>query len=168
MSNPFLVWCLGTYVVAYFDQIYLTICHVDCKWTLPPNARTQRCDECQKYRYVLRSGLRNLNSSQSDHNICATDSHTNFRYLDTPEKFERMRNLHKLVCSQKKKIIQLQCTLDRYIQMHRVKVDDTTNKDLYTITTQNSSTVLSADEQFKSIFWQQQMKASLAKGKQGI
>ena len=34
--------------------------------------------------------------------------------------------------------------------------------------TQNSSTVLSVDKRFKSIFWQQQMKASLAKGKQGI
>ena len=58
------------------------------------------------------------------------DSHTNFRYLDTPEKLERMRNLHKLVCSQQKKIAQLQQTLDRYIQTDGVKVDDTTNKDL--------------------------------------
>ena len=44
---------------------------------------------------------------------CATDSHMNFRYLDTPEKFERMRNLHKHVHSQQKKIAQLQQTLDR-------------------------------------------------------
>ena len=135
MSYPFLVCCLGTCVVAYFDQIYLTIRHVDCKWTLPLNTKSQRCDECRKYRYVLRSGLRNFNSFQSDRSKCATDSHTNFRYLDTPEKFERMRNLHKLVRSQQKRIAQLQHTLDRYI---------------------------------KSIFWQQQMKASLAKGKQGI
>ena len=168
MSYPFLVCCLGTCVVAYFDQIYLTIRHVDCKWTLPLNAKSQRCDECRKYRYVLRSGLRNLNSFQSDHNKCATDSHTNFRYLDTPEKFERMRNLHKLVRSQQKRITQLQHTLDRYIQTDGVKVDDVTNKSLYTIMTKNSSAILSADEHFKSIFWQQQMKASLAKGKQGI
>ena len=52
------------------------------------------------------------------------------------------------------KITQLRHTLDRYIQMDGVKVDDTTNKDLYTIMTQNSRTVLSADERFKSIFWQ--------------
>ena len=70
----------------------------------------------------------------------------NFRYLDTPEKFERMRNLHKLVRSQQKKIAQLQQTLDRYILTDGVKVDDTTNKDLYTIMTRNSSSVLSADE----------------------
>ena len=70
----------------------------------------------------------------------------NFRYLDMPEKLERMRNLHKLVHSQQKKIAQLQQTLDRYIQMDGVKVDDTTNKDLYTIMTHNSSSVLSADE----------------------
>ena len=157
MSYPFLVCCLGTCVVAYFDQIYLTIRHVDCKWTLRLNAKSQRCEECRKYRYVLRSGLRNLNSFQSDHNKCATDSHTNFHYLDTPEKFERMRNLHKLVCSQQKRITQLQHTLDRYIQTDGVKVDDVTNRSLYTIMTKNSSAILSADEHFKSIFWQQQM-----------
>ena len=95
---------------------------------------------------MLRSGLKNLSSSKSDHERCVTDSHTNFRYLDTPEKFERMRNLHKLVHSQQKKIAQLQQTLDRYILMDGVKVDDTTNKDLYTIMTRNSSSVLSADE----------------------
>ena len=95
---------------------------------------------------MLRSGLKNLSSSKSDHDRCVTDSHTNFRCLDTPEKLERMRNLHKLVHSQQKKIEQLQQTLDRYIQTDGVKVDDTTNKDLYTIMTRNSNSVLSADE----------------------
>ena len=95
---------------------------------------------------MLPSGLKDLSSSKSDHDRCVTDSHTNFRYLDTPEKFERMRNLHKLVHSQQKKIAQLQQTLDRYIQTDGVKVDDTTNKDLYTIMTCNSSSVLSVDE----------------------
>ena len=70
----------------------------------------------------------------------------NFRYLDTTEKLERMRNLHKLVHSQQKEIAQLQQTLDRCIQTDGVKVDDTTNKDLYTLMTRNSSSVLSADE----------------------
>ena len=67
-------------------------------------------------------------------------------FKDMPEKLERMRNLHKLVYSQQKKIAQLQQTLDRYIQTDGVKVDDTTNKDLYTIMTRNLSSVLSADE----------------------
>ena len=89
---------------------------------------------------MLRLGL---SSSKSDHERHVTDSHTNFRYLDTPEKFETMRNLHKLVHSQQKKIAQLQQTLDRYIQTDGVKVDDTTNKDLYTIMTRNSNSILS-------------------------
>ena len=92
---------------------------------------------------MLRSWLNNLGSPKSDHDRCATDSHI---YLDTPEKLERMRNLHKLVHSQQKKIAQLQQTLDRYIQTDGVKVDVTTNKDLYTIMTRNSSSVLSSDE----------------------
>ena len=62
----------------------LTIRHVDCKWTLLLNARSQRCDKC---RYVLRSWLKNLSSSKSDYDRCATDSHMNFRYLGTPGKF---------------------------------------------------------------------------------
>ena len=40
--------------------------------------------------------------------------------------------------------------------MDRLKVDDQTNKDAYSIMTSNSSTVLSGDERFKSTFWQQQ------------
>ena len=143
MLIAFLVYCVDTCMVVYLDQVYLTIRHVDCKWTLLLNARSQRCDE---FRYVLRSWLKNLSSSKSDHDRCATDSHIKFRYLNTPEKFERMRNLHKLVHSQQKKIAQLQQTLDRYIQTDGVKVDDTTNKDLYTIMTHNLSSVLSADE----------------------
>ena len=49
MLIAFLVYCVDTCMVVYFDQVYLTIRHVDCKWTLPLNARSQRCDECQKY-----------------------------------------------------------------------------------------------------------------------
>ena len=40
------LYCVGTCMVVYFDQVYLTIYHVDCKWTLLLNARSQRCDEC--------------------------------------------------------------------------------------------------------------------------
>ena len=47
--------------------------------------------------------------------------------------------------TEQKKIAQLQQTLDRYIQTDGEKVDDTNNKDLYTIITCNSSSVLSAD-----------------------
>ena len=146
MLIAFLVYCVGTCMVVYFDQVYPTVHHVDCKWTLPLNARSQRCDECQKYQYVLRSGLKNLNSSKSDHDRCATDRHMNFCYLDSPEKFERMRNLHKLVHSQQKKTAQLQQTLDRYIQTDGVKVNDTTINDLYTIMNRNSCSILSQDE----------------------
>ena len=159
-------------MVAYYDQCYLTIRHVQCKQVLPDKSKSDRCSTCRTYRYVLRSALRNLHVASNKETECSQhclpESHTNYRYLDTPEKIERLQNMHKLMCRQKKQIKRLQSSLNKLIQSDGIKVDETTNRDLLHIMNCNTSTVLSAEEKFQSLFWQQQLKASSVKGKQGV
>ena len=38
------------------------------------------------------------------HMSCAADGHVNYRYLDTPERFARMKNLHSVVRKQNAQI----------------------------------------------------------------
>ena len=144
-------------MVAYYDQCFLTIQHVQCKRTLTDKSKSDRCSTCRAYRYVLRSALRSLHIAkdrETDNSTrCQSDSHTNFRYLDTPVKIERMQNMHKLVCQQRKEIKRLQYSLNKLIQADGVKMDEATNQDLLHIMNYNTSSVLSATEKFQSLFW---------------
>ena len=94
-------------MVAYYDQCYCTIRHVNCHWKLQEDSRSTRYTVCKAYRYVLKSGLKRLHVVSSNAKILP-ESHANFRYLNTPEKIERMRNMHKLLCKKDRKITRLQ------------------------------------------------------------
>ena len=85
--------------MAYYDVQNLTIRHVKCTWKIPVSDAQTKCQTCKTYRdNVLRSGLSRLLKQKEDEErsskVCAVDSHVNYRYLTTPEKFLRMRNLH--------------------------------------------------------------------------
>ena len=55
-----------------------------------------RCSFCHEYRKTLTSILFRYNK-RYDGNHSEPTSHTNFRYLNTPEKIERLEKLHKSV-----------------------------------------------------------------------
>ena len=150
----------GTTMVAYFDQYYSTIRHVHCHKTLPGNSRSTRCGPCRAYRHVLRSSLDRLQKNQEPDSLALR--------CDPPEKFERLQNMHKLIRKQSKQIAQLQKSLDKFIQTNGILVNDNLNQDLLNIMNTHTSAVLTAEDQFKSLFWQQQMKASLCKSKNGV
>ena len=51
-----------------------------------------RCLKCQAYRHILRSLVSKSSRRQSrEHDVTSTTSHTNWRYLSTPEKAQRAR-----------------------------------------------------------------------------
>ena len=152
-------------MIAYYDQCYCTIHHVNCHWSLQEDCRSIRCSVCRTYHYVLKCGVKHLHAVDSN-TKSLPESHTNFRYLNTPEKIERMRNMHKLLCKKDRKINRLQHSLT-FIKDDGIIVDSSTNADFMAIMNQNTSTVLTAEEKFK-LFWQQQMKAGLAKSSRGI
>ena len=154
-------------MIAYYDQCYCTIRHVNCHWSLKEDCRSTRCSICRAYRYVLKSGIKHLHSVDSIVKSLP-ESHVNFRYLNTPEKIKRMKNMHKLICKKDRKISRLQHSLTKLIKDDGIIMDSSTNADFMTIMNQNTSTILTAEEKFKSLFWQQQMKAGLAKSSRGI
>ena len=79
-----------------------------------------------------------------------------------------MRNMHKLIYKKDRKISELQHSLTKLIKDDGITVDSGTNADFMAIMNQNTSTILTAEEKFKSLFWQQRMKAGLAKSSRGI
>ena len=76
--------------------------------------------------------------------------------------------MHNLLRKQKGQLKQLQKSLNKYIKADGVALDDGIHKDLLTIMNRNTSTVLTVKEQFRSIFWQQQLKAITCKSNKGV
>ena len=157
---------LGSSVVAYYDQLHLTIRHVRCLWKLPEGTSGSRCQICKQYRNVLRSGLNRLLKQQQQPNSESTgaSSHTNYRYLTSSQKDQRMRNLHNEVRKKERQIQSLHKKVEDIIREEGVKVDSNMHSDLLTIMNKHSPSGDDAnDTKFKEIFWQQQLKAASLK-----
>ena len=106
---------------------------------------------------------RHLKSSETDSSH--PESHTNYRFLGTPEKHERLQRLR-----QKARVLELHCKrtkerLERAIEERGTQVDADLHGDLSNIMIENSPTVTETypPDSFAHIFWEQQHKASLMK-----
>ena len=55
---------------------------------------------------------------------CAVNSRVNFRYLDTPEKLEKMTNLSRLVRVNDKQVVDLKKKFDTVVEGSTIRVDD--------------------------------------------
>lgn len=151
-------------MVAYYDQRCCTVRHVKCLWKLPESSSGSRCQYCKQYRSVLRSGLnRLLKQDQQRTQSCDPSSHTNYRYLSTPEKIERMKNLHEVVRSKERLIQTLRKKIDHVIQEEGIEVDEAMHNDLVTIMKKHGQSDDNLSDNFKDIFWQQQLRAASLK-----
>ena len=153
------IFVSGKHVVAYYDQECLTIRHIDCPKMLPTSLTGKRCSHCKKYRdNVLRSGLSQWHKQQQQQSHSATEacSHVNFRYLATPEKIQRLTNLHKQLRNKDRQLVHLKSKLDKMIEDSGVQVDTTTHNDFLAIMGKKPDV---DNNPFFSVFWQQQLKA---------
>ena len=71
-----------------------------------------------------------LSRQKKEDDPCAANNHVNFRYLNTPEKLQHMRNLAQLVRAKDKIISDLQKTVDSVLRADSVMVDESTHNDL--------------------------------------
>ena len=160
--------CIGQKINAYFDSHYLTIRHTDCDWLIQDASKT-RCSACSQYRdSYLRSKLRNL-QNRTDEMItssCSASSHTNYRYLDTPEKLKRMKNLQALVTKQRKKLSDYEKRLERHMRVSGVRIQEDIHGDIAELLEKYKNA--GDEESFKSIFWNQQIKNLTLKDKKQI
>ena len=83
--------------MAFHDLTNSTICCEGCEWLVQPHGSSigSRCVKCSDYRQTLNRMLFRAKDKQDiDLEHCEPGSHTNYRYLSTPEKCIRLQRLH--------------------------------------------------------------------------
>jgi len=86
---------------------------------------------------------------------CTASSHVNFRYLNTPEKLLRMRNLAQVVYAKGKVIANLRKKVNSLMKADSMIVDSSTHSDLLSI--MNAHKDIGTEDTFSSVFGQQQL-----------
>ena len=154
-------------VTAYYDYYKQTIRHVNCSYTIT-EAFKYRCPACQQFRdNYLRASLSHMMSRQEKEvDQCAASSHVNFRFLNTPEKLQRMKNLAQVVHAKDKVIADLRKKADLVMKADSVTVDQSTHNDLLAIMSAQKD--IGSSDNFSSIFWQQQLKVAKLSKKSGM
>ena len=153
--------------MAFCDRASNVIRHVKCLYIFNSDSkRTQRCPVCSHYRSnYLRRSLNRIKKEDKENvhkNSCHPSSHTNYRFLSSEQKNERVRTLHEQVCLKTKVISSLRERICHLTASGGIGLDSTTSKDLHEIMKTHSATVLSShlEDSFQAIFWKQQLKAA--------
>lgn len=160
----------GKTQVAVYESILLqpTIRSVDCEIIVEihTSGNEIRCTSCADYRKTLNSLLSRQNKSEASCiNKGSPSNHTNYRYLNTPEKTERLQRMHKSLRVSRRQVHRIKVRLAAAIAERGSQVDSELHNDLTQIMKNNSSNVLNAypSDSFAHLFWQQQRQATLLK-----
>ena len=149
--------------MAYEDKETLnlpTIRHRDCELLLPHVSSGSRCSSCTTYRKTLRSlSSRHTSKEQSHFDI---SSHINYRFLTTPEKDQRLRELHSQHRNTTKRMKRVQDKLAVAIEEKGISVDESMHGDLRQIMEECSEKVESEYPvgSIPYVFWKQQLRAA--------
>ena len=120
-----------------------------------------KCKNCNHYRSQLRAMY-----SRYNHNKCkpftASSKYVNNRFLTTPEKNEKLKNLQIKVCNAEKELKDLRQKVTKLTESLGVSVDESLHQDLSQITQQHDDTIKEKfpEGSFKRLFWDEQMKAA--------
>ena len=157
----------GERVIAYCDKKLLpfpTLRHSECEVLLSAVIEGERCIKCSDYRSSLRSMLSREKKKQPFECRTHPSSHVSYKTLSSPEKLERMRQLHLLQRSTSKQLAHLQAKLLQDTQDVGIDVDEEVHQDLKTVVAEQSAFVKANFPQgtFKRVFWEQQRQANLA------
>lgn len=155
----------GKNQVASHDKktIRTTSCDIIC---LPGAASEIRCSSCAQHRKTLNSMLcRHVKSEASGIDKGSPSNHTNYRYLTTPEKVQRLQRLHQSTRLCRKQVGRVKARLAAAIEKRGILVDSELHDDLTVIMKENSAQVLEAypPDSFARIFWEQQLRATSLK-----
>ena len=124
-----------------------------------------KCSNCIAYRKNLRAlHARNQKESiQSKHERVEASSHTNYRYLSSPEKKARMTNLHTKTKVLTQQVDQLRKTIKDLTALNGINLEPTIDADIRGIIEENDAAVNQAysKESFECLFWKQQKESML-------
>lgn len=146
--------------MAFYDCKRRTIQSEDCQLLIPQSGGT-RCGPCEEYRQVLNRLLYRTSHEGKDNDKTSTHSHTNYRYLSTPEKVSRMKRMYSQIRITQQQIHRLNARIDKLVEMRGTEVDDELGQHLTNITEEKSDVIAQThpDGSFAKCFWEQQRKA---------
>lgn len=115
---------------------------------------------------MLRCSLsRLLKQKENENSTTEASSHVNFRYLNTPEKTERLQNLSRLLHVKEREIQALRVRLVKITAANGITVSEGIHQDLLQIMTLHNNQHSTESNSFGSIFWNQQFKAATLKNR---
>lgn len=138
-----------------------TIRHSGCSLLLPQSDSNQ-CQRCVLHHETLRAMVFRHEHKQCTDDRSAPSSHTNYRYLTTPQKVDCLRNLHDKNRALERKVQRSQERITALVAKEGVSLDTVTTTDLHTIMEEEHVTVAEQypENSFKRLFWDQQREAS--------
>lgn len=148
--------CVGKAVVAQVEhQPHKTIRHIRCELLVEGG---KRCSFCESHRNTLRVLLGRHDKVAP----CLNPDRTNYRYLSTPEKVERLHGMRKRQHTLEKQVARLKSRLEEAIMHEGVQVDESLHSDLQQISRESEDHVstLGPANSFQRLFWMQQQKAA--------
>lgn len=109
------------------------------------------CSVCSKYRNTLRVLLyRHKKLPRSPH------PNKNIRFFTTPERRAHSQSLRKAIRNKNRQLARLRAKLEMLVENNSVEVDDDLDQDLRMMV-EDCSNVESVKDEFKRIFWEQQV-----------
>lgn len=167
LNSLIVLFFSGSKQVAHYCQDFCsfpTIRSTMCQILV--SSREERCVKCSEYRKMLNSMLSRHNGNKDIVSERTTaDSHTNYRFLRTPEKDERMHQLHRKAKICQQRVNRLKVRLEAAVEQRGILVDSAFHHDLSSTMEENEA-IISAKYppgSFPKIFWEQQHRASKLK-----
>ena len=109
-------------------------------------------------------------SKRSSSDFSDISSHTNDRYLSTPEKILKMSNLKKKVKSVEKRVRTFKARIEFLTQQEGESIDSALQDDLLSVMEENNRSIMDAypEDSFARVFWEQQLQAASVKDKRQV
>ena len=155
-----------TYSTAYVESHLLnlaTIRHNKCEIVI--SEAESRCAACKNHRKSLHAMYTRIQRSTSKENKTAPCSHVNYCHLSTPEKEERLSNLHKASRVANRHISRLRARLEEAILNTGEAMDEEMHEGLRSIMVESKAQIHEKfpPDSFGRIFWEQQNKPFFVK-----
>ena len=137
------------------SQAFPTVRTSRCEVLL--DAARNRCEACTTYRNNLRAMHHRVDHAPTL-SPSSTASHTNIRYLNTPQRFKRYKGLKARCVAAEKKVKGLKDNINSLIASSSVAVDKSLHQDLTKIVQDNQRKEF-PENSFQRLFWDQQMQS---------
>ena len=123
-----------------------------------------KCRPCITYRATIRK-LYNRWCKRSLSPIGDSSSHTNFRYMNTPEKKAKVAELKKRATMAENEVRKLQAKIEQLTQQQGDNVENGFHGDLLGIMKEKTPEIVEAypEGSFKRLFWEEQLRAASKK-----